>query len=417
VIDSRTNEAMLDVVASLLTHQGPGESLRVLELSERLATLVARSGKVIRVFRAPDDLSSLEDLVEQIVAHNPRSGSELVILGGAEAETEAIRRAVPGLLMHPFVVFQHAQDGSVRSFPQGKGEKSPRYGALRAVRTLSEQEAREVISAIEEQARSLHDDQKERASFFRGMNTRRPIATYGLLGAIGCMFLLQSFFAPQSGDALEQNVFMLSMGALFPPLVEEGQWYRLVSAGFLHGGLMHVGVNSFVLYLLGGQTERVLGSVRFLLLYTVALLAGSFASLQFLGNGMSVGASGAVWGLLGAQVALAYGRPPVLPKSVAESIKPLAKQNILLNVGISFLPGIDAAAHFGGGLAGAALLASGLLYRKSGRSIVAEGVPRALPYLAAVCVAGLAWGVAMAITEGKPWSASEQAEELRQQLR
>jgi rhomboid protease GluP len=197
-------------------------------------------------------------------------------------------------------------------------------------------------------------------------------------------------------------------------MVLDGEWWRMISAGFLHGNLMHVGVNSFVLYLLGGQTERVLGSSRFLVLYTAALIGGSFASLNF-GHGFSVGASGAVWGLLGAQVALAYGRPPVLPQSIAEAMKPLAKQNVLINVGISFLPGIDAAAHFGGGITGAAVLASGILYRSSKRagqagepptSLTMRGEPRWTRYLATACVLLLAGGLAAGLTTWKPWALS-----------
>jgi membrane associated rhomboid family serine protease len=413
---------VLDVVAALLAHQKSSEGLRVLELSEHFATLVARSGNTVRVFRAPGPGRSdaLRELIEQTLKHNPRGGSELVIVGGGAEDASKIESAVPKLLMHPFVVLHRDEAGEVRAWPAGKG--AHRVEALRKTRKLDPDERRELLQNVSEHARSFHEERKERARFFKGMNTRPPRATVALLGAIGLMFALQMLWGPGQGAGRAEEYFYIAMGALYEPLIVDGQWYRMISVGFLHGGLMHVGMNSFVLYLLGSQMERVLGSVRFIVLYTAALLGGSFASTYF-GHGFSVGASGAVWGLLGAQVALAYGRPPVLPKSVAESMKPLAKTNILINVGISFVPGIDAAAHFGGGLAGGLLLASGLLYRKCTRSRgegdapssrPIKGLPAGLPLVAVLCVAVLIWGVAKALLEGQPWLFAEQMQALLQ---
>lgn len=414
----RSGAPVLDAVAAVLEHQGRAERLRVVELGAHLSTLATPSGKVIRIFRAPGDSVSLAELVERVVEHNPRTGSELVIVGGGASESSVIERAIPQLLMHPFVAFHRTDSGQVKAFPEGKGRKSPRFAALEKVRGLSESERREALAKIEGHARSLQTEQKERAQFFRGMNTRAPRATYALLGSIAVCYLLQMWWGPKAVQNGEDSLFLIAMGALFRPLVADGEWWRMITAGFLHGNLMHVGVNSFVLYLLGGQTERVVGSSRFLILYTASLLGGSFASLNF-GHGFSVGASGAVWGLLGAQVALAYGRPPVLPKSIAEAMKPMAKQNILINVGISFLPGIDAAAHFGGGLTGAAVLASGILYQSSKRartegvpptSRIVRGEPPWTRVVAVACIALLAWGVFKGLTTWEPWSLPQELE-------
>ncbi len=420
----RSGAPVLDAVASILKHQAAGENLRVLELGAHLSTLATASGRVIRIFRSPGDAMSLRELVERVIEHNPRVGSELVIVGGGHVDSEVIEKTVPQLLMHPFLAFHRTDSGQVRAFPDGKGRKSARFAALERVQTLSESERRDALSMIEGHARTLQNEQKERARFFRGMNTRVPRATYALLASIAVCYLLQMLWGPRVARNNEDSLFLIAMGALFRPLVHDGEWWRMISAGFLHANLMHVGVNSFVLYLLGGQTERVVGSWRFVILYTVALVGGSFASLNF-GHGFSVGASGAVWGILGAQVALAYGRPPVLPKSIAESMKPMAKQNILINVGISFLPGIDAAAHFGGGLTGAAVLASGVLYQSS-RRVRNEGEPpssrpvRGEPiwtrYAAVACVAVLAWGVFKGLTTWQPWSVSGDLESKLEEL-
>lgn len=414
----RSGGAVLDAVAAIL-EVSERERLRVLELGAYMATLGAPSGRVIRIFRAPDEPAELQALVERVIEHNPKVGSELVIVGGSARHTQAIEAAIPELLMHPFVAFHRADGGTVRSFPNGKGLKSPRYLALERVRVLSETERREVLLKIEEHARSLQNDQRERSRFFRSMNTRPPMATYALLVAIALTYLLQLVWGPKAGQEGAEDVFFIAMGALFRPMVMDGEWWRMISVGFLHGNLMHLGVNSFVLYLLGGQTERVIGTSRFLILYTAALLGGSFASLYF-GHGFSVGASGAVWGLLGAQVALAYGRPPVLPASIAESLKPMARQNLLINVGISFLPGIDAAAHFGGGITGALVLASGVLYRSSPGSSeparLVRGEPAFTPYVATACVALLFGGLVAGVTTWQPWGLSEKLEERLEEL-
>jgi rhomboid protease GluP len=219
------------------------------------------------------------------------------------------------------------------------------------------------------------------------------------------MFLLQNYWQDHAGSSQE---LFIRMGALAGVLVERGDWWRMISVGFLHGGVMHVGMNGFVLYLLGGQMERVLGSGRFLILYTLALVGGSFASMQF-GGGLSVGASGAIWGLLGGQVSLAYRRPALLPKSMAEGLRPLVKQNIILNLGISLLPFIDAAAHLGGGITGAAVLWFGLLYPKSEDQTEANAAtespetPVWLNVLAVACAFLLFYGVVTALRMGRPW--------------
>ena len=93
-------------------------------------------------------------------------------------------------------------------------------------------------------------------------------------------------------------------GALFGPLIaEEGEWWRIFTGGFLHSGLPHVGLNMALLYLLGTQLEQALGEIRYIILYVGALLAGAFGALLVDPVALTVGASGAVFGLMGAAVA------------------------------------------------------------------------------------------------------------------
>ncbi len=95
-------------------------------------------------------------------------------------------------------------------------------------------------------------------------------------------------------------------GVLFGPLVAEGEWWRLLTGGFLHGGILHLGLNMYALWFLGQLLEPALGRVQFALLYVVSLLGGSFGVMLLSPDAPTVGASGAIFGLLGA--ALVFGR-------------------------------------------------------------------------------------------------------------
>jgi membrane associated rhomboid family serine protease len=93
-------------------------------------------------------------------------------------------------------------------------------------------------------------------------------------------------------------------GVLFGPAVAEGEWWRLLSAGFLHAGLGHLLFNMLALYVLGQILEPAIGSLRFGVIYFVSLLAGSFGALLVSPDAFTVGASGAVFGLMGAGIVI-----------------------------------------------------------------------------------------------------------------
>ncbi|MGE3835502.1 MAG: rhomboid family intramembrane serine protease, partial [Acidimicrobiia bacterium] len=106
-----------------------------------------------------------------------------------------------------------------------------------------------------------------------------------------------ALFVPTLGD----NRLIGDLG-LFGPAVAAGEWWRLVTSGFMHVNLVHVGFNCLLLWQLGGLLEPALGRVRFALLYTVALLAGAVGVLLLDPLALTAGASGAVFGLMGAAV-------------------------------------------------------------------------------------------------------------------
>jgi membrane associated rhomboid family serine protease len=177
--------------------------------------------------------------------------------------------------------------------------------------------------------------------------------------------------------------------ALFGPLVAEGEWWRLITATFLHASLIHLAFNMLFLWWIGAPVEEAIGRARFLLLYLVSGLAGSAGALLFSPNAITVGASGCLFGILGAALVFERQRNYVLGGG--------ALTIILLNLAITFvIPGISIGGHLGG-LVGGALGA--LALSRLGRTHAIYGRPGVLG-IAGVLAVGLAsvavafWSVA-----------------------
>lgn len=145
---------------------------------------------------------------------------------------------------------------------------------------------------------------------------------------------------------------LLKFGANFRPLVIEGQYWRLLTNTFLHGGIMHLFVNMYSLILVGLFLEPILGKTRFLLVYLISGILASCASIYWYDATVSVGASGAIFGLYGAFLVLIIAK--VIPKEIGNvffsSIIIFIGYNLL--IGFTASSGIDNAAHIGGLLSG-----------------------------------------------------------------
>lgn len=152
-------------------------------------------------------------------------------------------------------------------------------------------------------------------------------------------------------DPRAQQLFLLLCND--PTAVRHGQLWRLLTYAFLHDphNATHLIVNMVSLYSLGAFLEPLLGRWRMALLYLTSAVAGGIASTLFSGS-ISVGASGAVWGLVGATFGLLRAKQRVFPSLIARSLRQRLLVVLAINVAISFLPGIDRYCHFGGGLAG-----------------------------------------------------------------
>lgn len=147
----------------------------------------------------------------------------------------------------------------------------------------------------------------------------------------------------------------LEAGANFAPHSLTGEWWRLLTAMFLHGPLFHVGLNMWVLWSEGAMVERLIGRSGYAVLYLGSGLLGSLASAYFNPSAPSIGASGAIFGVIGALFALLYVHRHQFPRAMRLKMVKSSGLFILLNIVFFFsVPQIDLAAHVGGGLAGAA---------------------------------------------------------------
>jgi rhomboid protease GluP len=177
------------------------------------------------------------------------------------------------------------------------------------------------------------------------------------------LFVATTLFARTVGD---QNA-LYAFGAKYGPAITQlHQWWRLVTAGFLHGGLLHIGMNSWVLFDLGAQVEEVYGAARMIVFYFAATVAGFALSLWW-SPVLSIGASAGLMGLIGAMIALGVRNPG----SAGSAIRGMYIRWAVYILIFGLLPGlnVDNAAHIGGLVAGfcAAYLAGLPIRSTSGR--------------------------------------------------
>jgi rhomboid protease GluP len=202
------------------------------------------------------------------------------------------------------------------------------------------------------------------------MDDARPIITHMLLAANCLWFLVglgdftfryggsaMNYLTAMPGGANDGAKIALAQqdtGALFVvDVVDRHQWWRLVSYGFLHGGLLHIGMNMYALFVLGPLLERMWGRAIFLTIYLLSCVGGGATAVVFSPAGNMVGASGAICGLLGSMATWVYLNRNYLPPHVVAAWRTNIMTNVILIAIISFLPGVSLAGHAGGGLTGA----------------------------------------------------------------
>jgi membrane associated rhomboid family serine protease len=170
-------------------------------------------------------------------------------------------------------------------------------------------------------------------------------ATYLLIALNVVAYLVE--VAGGSGGLTPSNSSVVFDFGLFGPFVAEGDWYRLLTYGFLHASLLHIGFNMFALYFLGRILEPGIGTPRFVALYFASIFGGALGALLLDPNSLTIGASGAVFGIFGATFVIARQRGV---DNLAASVGVI----LLLNLAISFGSArISLGGHLGGLAAGA----------------------------------------------------------------
>ena len=167
--------------------------------------------------------------------------------------------------------------------------------------------------------------------------TVRPWLTQVLIGINVAVFLLGLGLStsPGFGDVAVR-------GGLYGPEVADGEWWRLITSGFLHANVMHLAFNMIALWILGSQLESAMGRARYAIVYFGSLLGGALGALLLNPFSFTVGASGAIFGLMGAAAALHVRRGISL---WATGIGGLLAINLFITF---FVPGISIGGHLGG---------------------------------------------------------------------
>lgn len=207
---------------------------------------------------------------------------------------------------------------------------------------------------------------------------RKPYVTYALLAINILLFIIMVFV---SGDGIYgfQTETLVKFGGNVKSLVLNGEYWRLIASAFLHDGFLHLICNMYALYVLGIQLENFFGKTRFAIIYLFSAITGNLLSLVFADpNVVSIGASGAIFGLFGSLLYFGYYYRVYLGTVLRTQIVPVILINLLFGI---VTPGIDNAAHIGG-LIGGVFISMGIGVKfKSTKSDMINGMIVSTLYL------------------------------------
>ncbi|HEX4748822.1 MAG TPA: rhomboid family intramembrane serine protease [Bryobacteraceae bacterium] len=170
-------------------------------------------------------------------------------------------------------------------------------------------------------------------------------------------FIAEIVLGSHFGNASAMNIdprAVILLGAEYPSFVTQGQWWRLITAGFLHGGLLHIAMNSWSLFILVTEVEQFYGTARLIVAYVVSTFIGFYFAYRF--GTFALGASAAAFGMFGIMLAMGL-RERANP--LVQAIRAHYGQWLVIGLVLSLGPGISMAAHLGGLLGGFIVGAAG----------------------------------------------------------
>ena len=173
---------------------------------------------------------------------------------------------------------------------------------------------------------------------------KNPIITNIIMFTCILYFIFMVFNTNGNLSALN----LIKHGANYQPYIKAGEWYRLFSCIFVHASILHLLLNMYALKIIGSQVESYLGKLRYVVVFIVSGLIGSLFSAIFT-KGVSVGASGAIFGVLGSLLYFTYHYRIILGNSLKYEILPVVLFNLIIGL---FIPGVDISAHIGGLIGG-----------------------------------------------------------------
>lgn len=207
---------------------------------------------------------------------------------------------------------------------------------------------------------------------------RKPYVTYALLAINIILFVLMVILSKDGIYGFSTNT-LVKFGGNVKRLVLNGEYWRLIASAFLHDGILHLFFNMYALYVVGIQLENFFGKTRFLIIYLFSAIAGNLLSLVFAElNIVSIGASGAIFGLFGSLLYFGYYYRVYLGSLLRTQLIPVIMINLLFGL---ITPGIDNAAHIGG-LIGGVFISMGIGVKyKSSKSDMINGLIVSLLYI------------------------------------
>ncbi len=341
--------------------------------------------------------------------------AEVVVLGGTPQVRARLKRVRLWVTQGRVHLFHISDDDDV--WQDSVLGKTTLGSLLRRRHDLPAADGQELVSLAADAQAQRTAQVQEQQQFHQAIGTRTPAVTYALASMIAGCFALELLWGGS-----ETMPTLVRMGALVGDRAFEEPW-RLISAAFLHHGITHLLLNLYVLVAIGLSLERILGRRRFLVLYVAAAIGGSLASTLFLSDRVSVGASGAIWGLLVAEAGLAFRPRGLLPTAMIPALKRATVMNLGVNVLNSFRPDVDWAAHLGGGIVGGVLIVTGALIvglprlsELSADQIAEDREPGWLRPAAVALTAVLVVAGGYGLVRGAAWSLTDAPEFTRRSL-